>query len=164
MIPARGNAPSIAVQFRSQLKSPLKSSLSPDYGTGELSGVGTTISGLRPAPPASMATDEIVASLNAGPVIVARPGIGEATLLPEVSVASRVASVGLQPPVEVPKTEMADCVAPGGSCGDSVPVAPTALLASRVVLGIAAAIPVVGQIMIVPMVLPGIEPKAPRLS
>jgi len=113
-----------------------------------------------------MAADEIVASLNAGPVMVARPGIGEATLLPEVSVASRVASVGLQAPVmiEVPKIEMADGVAPGGSCGDSVPIAPTALLASRVVLGIAAAIPVVGQIMIVPMVLPGIEPKAPRLS
>jgi hypothetical protein len=66
--------------------------------------------------------------------------------------------------IEVPKIEMADGVAPGGSCGDSVPIAPTALLASRVVLGIAPAIPVVGQIMIVPMVLPGIEPKAPRLS
>jgi len=151
--------------FGPPLKSPLKPSLSPDYGAGELSGVGTMISGLRPAPPASMAADEIVASLNAGPVMVARPAIGEATL-PEVSVASRVPSVGLQAPVmiEVPKIEMADGVAPGGSCGDSVPIAPTALLASRVVLGIAAAIPVVGQIMIVPMVLPGIEPNALRLS
>jgi hypothetical protein len=166
MRPARGNAPSIAVQFRSPLKSPLKPSLSPDYGAGELSGVGTTISGLRPAPPASRAVDGIVASLNAGPVIIARPGIAEATLLPEASVASRAAAIGLQAPVmiDVPKEEMAGGVAPGGSCGDSVPVAPTALLASRVVLGIAAAIPVVGQIMIVPMVLPGIGPKAPRLS
>src|SRR5262245_14151113 len=101
------------------------------------------ISGLRPAPPASVAADGIVASPYAGPVMVARPGIGEATLSPEASVASRAAAVGLQMPVitHVPKERMADGVPPGGSCGDSVPIAPTALLASRVVLGIAAAIP-----------------------
>ena len=140
--------------------------LSPGYGAGELSGVGTTISGLRPGPPASMAAGEIVASLNAGPVMVARPGIGEATPLREASVASKVAVAGLQAAVmiEVPKVEMADGVTPGGSCGDSVPVAPTALLASRLVLGVAAAIPDIGQIMIVPMALPGIGPSAPRLS
>jgi hypothetical protein len=99
-------------------------------------------------------------------VIIARPGIAEATLLPEASVASRAAAIGLQAPVmiDVPKEEMAGGVAPGGSCGDSVPVAPTALLASRVVLGIAAEVPVVGQVIIAPMVLPGIGPKAPRLS
>jgi hypothetical protein len=98
--------------------------------------------------------------------MVARPGIGEATLLPKASVASRAAAVGLQASVmiDVPKEGMADGVAPGGSCGDSVPVAPTALLASRVVLGLAAAIPVVGHIIMVPMVLPGIGPKAPRLN
>jgi hypothetical protein len=66
--------------------------------------------------------------------------------------------------IDVPKEEMADGVAPGGSCGDNVPIAPTALLASRVVLGTAAAIPVVGHVVIVPMLLPGIEPGAPRLN
>jgi len=98
--------------------------------------------------------------------MIARPGIGEATLLPEASVTSRAAAVGLQAPViiDVPKEEMAGGVAPAGSCGDSVPIAPTALLASRVVLGIAAAVPDVGQVIIAPMVLPGIGPKAPRLS
>jgi hypothetical protein len=98
--------------------------------------------------------------------MVARPGIGEATLMPEASVASSAAAVGLQLPVmiDVPKDEMAGGVAPGGGCGDSIPVVPTALLASRVVLGLAAAIPVVGHIIMVPTVLPGIGPKAPRLS
>jgi hypothetical protein len=71
--------------------------------------------------------------------MVANPGIGEATLLPEDSVASRAAAVGLQPPVmtDVPNEEAADGLAPGGSCGGSIPVDPTALLASSVVLGIA---------------------------
>jgi hypothetical protein len=98
--------------------------------------------------------------------MVARPGIGEATLSPEASVASKAAVVGLQTPVitDVPKEGMAGGVAPGGSCGGSVPVVATALLASRVVLGIAAEVPIVGQVMIAPMVLPGIGPKAPKLS
>jgi hypothetical protein len=124
------------------------------------------ISGLRPAPPASVAADGIVASLYAGPVMVATPGIGEATLLPEASVASRALAIGLQVPVmiDVPKEEMAGGVAPGGGCGDSTPVVPTALLASTVALGAATAISVVGHVMIVPMVLPGIGPKLPRLS
>ena len=144
----------------------LNLSLFPSYGAAGLSGVGTTISGLRPAPPASVAADGIVASLNDGPVMVARPGIGEATLLPEASLASSAAAAGSQAPVmiDVPKEEVADGVAPGGICGDSIPVAPTALLASRVVLGIAAAIPIVGHVTIVPIVLPGIAPKTPRLS
>jgi hypothetical protein len=38
------------------------------------------------------------------------------------------------------------------------------LLASNVVLGIGAAIPVVGHAMIVPMVLPGMGPRVPKLS
>ena len=107
-----------------------------------------------------------MASLNNGPVMVARPGIGEATLLPEAWLASSAAAAGSQAPVmiDVPKEEVADGVAPGGICGDSVPVAPTALLASRVVLGIAAAIPAVGHVTIVPIVLPGIALKTPRLS
>jgi hypothetical protein len=98
--------------------------------------------------------------------MVATPGIGEATLLPKASVASRALAVGLQVPVmiDVPKEEMAGGVAPGGSCGDSTPVVPTALLASTVALGAATAMPVVGHVMIVPMVLPGIGPKLPRLS
>jgi hypothetical protein len=135
-------------------------------GAAELSGVGTMISGLRPAPPASVAADGMVASLNAGPVMVATPGIGEATLLPEASLASKALAVGLQAPVmiEVPKEGMAGGVAPGGSCGDSIPVVPTALLASAVVLGTATAIPLVGHVMIVPMALPGIGPKLPGLS
>src|SRR5262249_9391268 len=98
--------------------------------------------------------------------MVARPGIGEATLLPDASVASTAAAVGSQAPVmtDVPKEEIADGVAPGGSCGDSIPVVPTALPASRVVLGIAAAVPMVGHVVIVPMGPPGIGPKAPRLN
>ena len=71
--------------------------------------------GLRPAPPASVAADGIVASLNDGPVMVARPGIGEATLLPEASLASSAAAAGSQAPVmiDVPKEEVAYGVAPG---------------------------------------------------
>jgi len=47
------------------------------------------ISGLRPAPPASAAAVGIVASLYAGPVMVARPGIGEtAVAVPEASMAA----------------------------------------------------------------------------
>jgi hypothetical protein len=137
-----------------------------DYGVAELSGVGTTISGLRPAAPASVAADGIVASLNAGPVMFARPGIGEVTLLPEASVASSATAAGSQAAVvvDVPNEETADDVAPGGSWGDSVPVTPIALLASNVVLGIGAAIPVAGHAMIVPMVLPGLGPRVPKLS
>jgi hypothetical protein len=137
-----------------------------DYGVAELSGVGTTISGLSPAAPASVAADGSVASLNAGPVMLARPGIGEATLLPEASVASSAAAAGSQAAVvvDVPNEETADDVAPGGSWGDSVPVAPIALLASNVVLGIGAAIPVVGHAMIVPMVVLGMGPRVPKLS
>ena len=113
-----------------------------------------------------MAADGIVASLNAGPVMEANPGIGEATLLPEASVASRAAAVALQPPVmtDVPNEEAADGLAPGGSCGDSIPVDPTALLASSVVLGIAAPMPVVEHVVIVPMGLPEFGPKTPRLN
>jgi hypothetical protein len=98
--------------------------------------------------------------------MVLRPGIGDATLLPEASVASRAAAVGLQAPVmiDVPKEEVADGVAPGGSCGDSIPVTPTALLASRVVLGTAVVIPVIRHVVMVPMVLPEVGPKVPGLS
>jgi hypothetical protein len=96
--------------------------------------------------------------------MVANPGIGEATLLPEDSVASRAAAVGLQPPVmtDVPNEETADGLAPGGSCGGSIPVAPTELLASSVVLG--TAMPVVEHVVIVPMGLPEFGPKTPRLN
>jgi poly(3-hydroxybutyrate) depolymerase len=67
------------------------------YGVGELSGVGTMICGLRLSPPASVAADGIVASLNAGPVMVARPGIGAiVTLLPKASVASVALAAALQ--------------------------------------------------------------------
>ena len=60
------------------------------YGAGELSGVGTMICGLRLSPPASVDADGIVASLNAGAVMVARPGIGAiVTLVPKASVKSR---------------------------------------------------------------------------
>jgi hypothetical protein len=96
----------------------------------------------------------------------ASPGIGEATLLPEASVASSAAAVALQPPVmtDVPNEETADGLPPGGSCGDSIPIAPTALLASSVVLGIAAAMPIVEHVVIVPMGLPEFGPKTPRLN
>jgi hypothetical protein len=98
--------------------------------------------------------------------MLARPGIDEVTLLPEASVASSAAAAGSQAAVvvDVPNEETADDVAPGGSWGDSVPVTPIALLASNVVLGIGAAIPVVGHAMIVPMALPGMGPRVPKLS
>ena len=66
-----------------------------------------------------------MASLNAGPVMVARPGIGAiVTLLPKASVASVVLATSLRAPVvtDVPKEEIAGAVAPGGSCGASIPV------------------------------------------
>jgi hypothetical protein len=98
--------------------------------------------------------------------MLARPGIGEATLLPEASVASSAAAAGSQAAVvvDVPNEDIADDVAPGGSCGDSVPVTPNALLASSILLGVGAAIPVVGHAMIVPIVLPGTGPRVPKLS
>jgi len=98
-------------------------------------------------------------------VIVARPGIGAETLLPNASVEV-TADVGLQTPViiEVPKGEAAGSVAPGAGCGGSIAVGPTALLASNVVLGVAAAIPVVGHVVIVPIVPPEAGAKAPRLG
>ena len=146
---------------------PVSTSKSRLYGAGELSGVGTMICGLRLSPPASVAADGIVASLNAGPVMVARPGIGAiVTLLPKASVASVVLVAALQAPVvtDVPKEEIAGAVAPGGSCGASIPVVGSALLASTVVLGAAAAIPVVGHVVIVPMAPPEIVAGVPSMN
>jgi len=99
-------------------------------------------------------------------VIVARPGIGAETLLPNASVEVTAADVGLQTPViiEVPKGEAPGSVAPGEGCGGSIAVGPTALLASKVVLGVAAAIPVAGHVVIAPIVPPDVGAKAPRLS
>jgi hypothetical protein len=124
------------------------------------------ISGLRPAALASVAADGIVASLNAGPVMVARPGIGIVTLLPKASVASVVLAAELHAPVmtDVPNEEMVGGVAPGGSCGGSIPVVGSALLASTVPLGTAAAIPVVGHVMIVPMAPPEIVAGVPGMG
>lgn len=56
-------------------------------GSSVLAVVGTMISGLRPNPLASVAAEGIVASLNAGPVRVARPGIGATVVLPKASAA-----------------------------------------------------------------------------
>jgi hypothetical protein len=113
-----------------------------------------------------VAADGIVASLNAGPVIVATPGIDEVTpVVPKASVASRALVAGLQVPVmiDAPKEEVPGTVAPGRSCGGAIPVIPTAVLASTVMLG-TAAVPVGGHVVIVPMVLPGLGPKPPRLG
>jgi hypothetical protein len=145
----------------------LSTSKSRLYGAGELSGVGTTISGLRLSPPASVAADGIVASLNAGPVMVARPGIGAiVTLLPKASVASVAIDAALQAPVvtDVPKEGIAGAVAPGGSCGASIPVVGSALLALTVVLGAAGAMPVVGHVMMVPMAPPEIVAGVPGMN
>jgi hypothetical protein len=134
------------------------------YGDAEgLTGVGMMISGLRPAPPASVAVDGIVASLYVDPMVVARPGIDTTTLLPNASMVARALAVGSQVPVmiDAPKEEAGGTVAPGRSCGGSVPFIGSALLASKVVLGAAAS--VVGHAVIVPMVLPEIWPKVPVL-
>jgi hypothetical protein len=54
----------------------------PTHGDAEgIFGVGTMICGLAPELPASVAAVGIVASLNVGPVIVARPGIGATAVL-----------------------------------------------------------------------------------
>jgi hypothetical protein len=54
----------------------------PIHGDAEETvGVGPMICGLSPDPPASVAAVGIVASLNADPVIVARPGIGATAVL-----------------------------------------------------------------------------------
>jgi hypothetical protein len=138
------------------------------YGDTEgLAGIGTTISGLMPpAAPASVAAEGIVASLYAGPVMVARPGIGEITVaLPKASMAARALAVELQAPLvtDVPKEEMAGGVAPGRGCAGSIPVVGSTLLASKVMLGAVTAIPAVAHVMIEPMALPGIGPKVPAL-
>jgi hypothetical protein len=49
-------------------------------------GAGTTICGLSPDAPASVAAEGIVASLYDGPVMVARPGIGATAVLLKNSV------------------------------------------------------------------------------
>jgi hypothetical protein len=124
--------------------------------------------GLRPCPLASVAEDGIVASLNAAPVMVARPGIGAVvTLLPKASVTSVALAAALHAPVvtDVPKEEMAGAVAPGGSCGASIPVIGAALLAPTVPPGAAAAIPVVvAHVVIVPMAPPEIVAGVPGMA
>jgi hypothetical protein len=110
-------APQHASTVDMVMHEPVKSGL---YGAGELSGVGTMICGLRLSPPASVDADGIVASLNAGPVMVARPGIGAiVTLLPKASVASVVLAAALQAPVvtDVPKEVIrARAQPPGTPC------------------------------------------------
>lgn len=78
----------------------------PTHGDAEGTfGVGTMICGLWPEPPASVAADGIVASLNVGPVIVASPGIGATAVLLKNSEVFCVIVAGLQAPVmiDVPK-------------------------------------------------------------
>lgn len=61
----------------------------PTHGDAEGTiGVGPMICGLRPDPPACVAAEGIVASLNVAPVTVARPGIGATAVLPKASEAS----------------------------------------------------------------------------
>jgi hypothetical protein len=109
-----------------------------------------------------------VASLNAGPVMVARPGIGAVvTLLPEASMAAMVLAAALHAPVvsDEPKEEMAGGVAPEGICGGSIPVIGSALLAPTVPPGAAAAIPVVvAHVMIVPMAPPETVAGVPGMN
>jgi hypothetical protein len=97
------------------------------------------ICGLSPDPPASVAAVGIVASLNVGPVIVARPGIGTTAVLLKNSAMFWVIVAGLQAPVviDVPKEELGT-VAPGRAGVDMAPVIATALLASIMALGAAA--------------------------
>jgi hypothetical protein len=64
-------------------------------------GVGTMISGLVPAAPASVAVGGIVASLYDEPVMVAGPGNGTETLAPRASSVAVVLAAGLQAPVAI---------------------------------------------------------------
>jgi hypothetical protein len=134
-------------------------------------GEGATMSGLAPGGPASVAVKGIVASLNVGAVVVARPGIGATSApMPRASSVSWVPTAGLQPPVAIdgPKEGFGGIVAPGSGCGSLAPDSAMALLASIEKSGVA------GQVASDPMacvesVVPvpgirGIAPSAPAMG
>jgi hypothetical protein len=96
----------------------------PVQGDAGTIGVGTTICGLWPGPPASVALGGIVESVYVGSAMVARPGIGTTTLLaPKSSIMVFTLAVGSQVPVMVapPKGGASGSVAPGRTGGGRVP-------------------------------------------
>jgi hypothetical protein len=137
----------------------------PPHGAADVSGVGTTISGLVPAPPIVVVSSGVTASPSVGPVMVLGSGSPKAALLSE-ELALVTVPVGLHVPdrIDVPNGEVIGKDALEGGDEDDNPDIPVALLASIAVFAAELMIPVVGHSVIVPRVVPGIGPKFPRLS
>jgi hypothetical protein len=135
----------------------------PPHGVADVSGVGTTISGL--VPPTVVVSGGVTASPSVGPVMVLGSGSPKIALLSE-ELALVTVPVGLHVPdrIDVPNGEVIGKDALEGGDEDDNPDIPVALLASAAVLAAELMIPVVGHSVIVPSVVPGIGPKFPRLS
>ena len=125
------------------------------------SGIGITISGLRPVPADSVAASGIVASpyggiaasLNAGPVMSPRPAIGETALVTGAMPGSTVVFVRLHPlySVGVPNGDIVGSEA--GEDGTSgITDNPIALLAPMVTLDIEVVLPIIGAKVALPII------------
>jgi hypothetical protein len=149
----------------------------PTHGEVDEVGVGTVMSGLRPAPLVSVMPGGVVPSVNTDPVTVLEPGsVGSILLIEEVAAGAIV--VGLQMPdmSDVPNEDVTGSGATEGVDEETNPGVIVALLEpTMVVVGVFVmmvvavpvadlVIPVVGHIVIAPRDVPGIGPKVPRLS
>jgi hypothetical protein len=145
----------------------------PTHGDADEVGVGTVISGLRPAPLTSVVLSGVEPSVNTGPVIVLDPGSVDAVSLTE-EVATGAAGVGLQKPdmFDVPNEDVTGSGATEENGTDVNPVVTVVPLESTIVVVMVVVavlvaelvIPIVGHIVIAPRDVPGIGPKVPRLN
>jgi hypothetical protein len=146
------------------------------HGDTDEVGVGTVISGLRPAPLTSAVLDGVVPPVNTGPVIVLDSGSVEAVPLIEERSTDAV-GVGLQNPamLSMPNVDITGSGATDGDEGVNPGVDAVLLEATTAVVGVVEkmgaavvvveiVIPVVGHTVIAPRDVPGIGPKVPRLS
>jgi hypothetical protein len=139
-------------------------------------GVGTVISGLRPAPLTSMLLAGIVPSVNSASVIVLDPGSIESVLLME-ELATGAVGAGQKPDTaDVPNEDVigngpteitGEDVDPGSAV---VLLDPTTVVVGVLVmmgvetLVVELVIPFVGHSVIAPRDVPGIGPRFPKMS
>jgi hypothetical protein len=136
----------------------------PPHGAADVSGVGTTISGLVPAPAIVVVSSGVTASPSVDPVMVLGSGSPKAALSEELALVTVPVGLHVADRIDVPNGEVIGKDALEGADEDDNPDIPVALLASTPVFATELVIPVVGHSVIVPRVVPGIGPKFPRLS
>jgi hypothetical protein len=123
----------------------------PLHDVAEVAGSGTAIMGLKPVPPASVASSGSAPSLNAGPLIIPGPGGGAASLKP-----GAIAGVnGLQVP--------ASADVPNGAIADVPIVVPGKPLKSMLE-SVELAMPVIGHVVMPPRTLPVAGIRLPKLG